>query len=168
MIRDPKAILFSDSDGVICDFHRGATEVLGRPFNNKTRAEDGAKINAVKEFWQTLPPMHDFHIYWHVIGKYHPHILTAVPSDPWKFDWQQVEQGKREWYHRHLPEIPQSHIHIVLRREKQDFARNGMVRNILIDDHEENIREFEAAGGIGIHHVSAKVTIIKLKELGYY
>jgi hypothetical protein len=112
--------------------------------------------------------MPDLPLYWGFLKKYHPHILTAVPGGEWKFDWQQVDRGKRLWYRHHLPEIPQRNIHIVERERKRDFARNGRVRNILIDDHLQNVNEFEAAGGIGIHHVSAKVTILKLKELGYH
>lgn len=168
MIRNPDSIIFSDSDGVIADFHAGATRALGRPFNSKTRAEDGARLNAVGNFWETLPPMSDLHMYWGFIKKYQPHILTAVPSAPWVFDWQEVDRGKRAWYRKHLPEIPQRHIHIVERAHKRDYAMSGSVPHILIDDHEQNCKEFAAAGGIGIHHVSARVTILKLKELGFH
>ena len=168
MMRDDRAAIYSDSDGVIADFHAGARKVLGRNFDNKTRAEDGARVNAVLNFWDTLPPMPDLELYWALIRKYDPHILTAVPSYPWEFDWQQVDRGKRLWYRKHLPQIPQRNIHIVERQDKRKYARQGSVRNILIDDHKQNTDEFEAAGGIGVHHVSARVTILKLKEIGYY
>lgn len=164
--RDPDAIIYSDSDGVICDFYAGAHHILGYPF--KDRGTDGDKLNAVGNFWETLPPMPDLHTYWDFLKKYSPHILTAVPSPPWQFEWQDVDRGKRKWYKINLPTIPQRHIHIVKREQKRDFARDGKVRNILIDDHINNIKEFEASGGIGIHHVSAKVTIIQLKALGYH
>lgn len=169
-MRDPNAIIYSDSDGVICYFMAGAQAILGHPFNEtgKTRAEDGAQLNAAGNFWETLPPMPDLHIYWEFIKKYQPHILTAVPSPPWHFEWHEVDRGKRAWYRKNLPTIPQRHIHIVKREQKRDFARDGTVRNILIDDHQNNVREFEAAGGIGIYHVSAKVTIVQLKALGYH
>jgi hypothetical protein len=170
MMRDPKAIIFSDSDGVICDFAAGAQAILGRPFNQGgiSRGADGAQLNAVGHFWETLPPMADLHTYWDFIKKYDPHILTAVPSSPWHFEWQDVDRGKRKWYMLNLPTIPQRNIHIVKREHKRDFARDAKVRNILIDDHQNNIKEFEAAGGIGIWHVSAKSTIIQLKALGYH
>jgi len=168
MLRNPDAIIYSDSDGVICDFSAGSEKVLGHRFDNKARAKNGEKLNAVNDFWETLPPMPDLHMYWGYIAKYHPHILTAVPSFPWVFEWQDIDRGKRAWYRKNIPTIPQRNIHIVERERKRDFARNGKVRNILIDDHVQNINEFEAAGGIGIHHVSAKVTILRLKELGYH
>ena len=164
-MRDPKAIIYSDSDGVICDFLVGAAKALGHPWKNRA---EGVILNQYEGFWENLPTMPDFHTYWSFVSRYNPHILTAVPGGAWTFDFRQVERGKREWYRKHLPSIPQSHIHIVYREEKANYARNGQVRNILIDDHVENVQEFERAGGIGIHHVSARVTILKLKELGYH
>jgi hypothetical protein len=168
MIRNSQALIYSDSDGVICDFFKGAELALGHPFRNSMRAVDGAAITATKDFWETLPPMPDFQVYWNFIKKYHPHILTAVPSAPWPFDFEEVARGKRAWYHHHIPSLPQQHIHVVYRRDKAQYARSGTIPNILIDDHLQNVQEFEMAGGIGVLHISAKVTILKLKELGYY
>ena len=37
----------------------------------------------------------------------------------------------------------------------------------LPDDHPKNIGEWEAQGGIGIHHTSVNGTIAKLKKLGF-
>ena len=39
--------------------------------------------------------------------------------------------------------------------------------NVLIDDHAGNIREWEAAGGIGILHTDAASTINDLKKIGF-
>ena len=39
--------------------------------------------------------------------------------------------------------------------------------NILIDDYMKNIREWEAAGGIGILHTDASSTINDLKKVGF-
>ena len=168
MLRDPKAIIYSDSDGVICDFYAGAEKVIGKKWkkDHLSRIEQGVILNQHETFWETLPPMPDWESYWSHIKKYHPHILTAVPG--WDHDFQEVERGKREWYRRHIPELPQDRIHVVYRKDKALYAKNGHIQNILIDDHEQNVQEFEAAGGIGIYHVSAKVTILKLKKLGYY
>jgi hypothetical protein len=168
MLRDPKAIIYSDSDGVICDFMAQAEKVLGHPWKSDKpdKATQGAILNQHSEFWETIPPMPDWQVYWRHIEKYHPHILTAVPS--WDHNFEEVESGKREWYRRHIPSLPQSRIHVVYRRDKQKYATQGTTRHILIDDHQQNVDEFEAAGGIGIFHVSAKVTILKLKQLGYY
>ncbi len=168
MLRDPKAILYSDSDGVICDFYAQAEKVLGHKWlsDDSKKHDHGLILNQHEEFWETIPPMPDWKIYWDYIEKYNPHILTAVPD--WDHNFSEVDRGKREWYRRHIPSLPGSRIHVVYRKDKQLYAVNGNTRNILIDDHPKNIREFEAAGGIGIHHISAKVTILRLKSLGYY
>lgn len=170
MLRDPKAIIYSDSDGVICDFYLQAERVLGHKWKHEggkvSEQDQGLILNQHERFWETIPPMSDWKLYWGHIEKYGPHILTAVPG--WDHNFDEVERGKREWYRRHIPTLLQSRIHVVQRRNKKLFAVHGNTRNILIDDHPNNIKEFEAAGGIAIHHVSAKVTIIRLKELGYY
>lgn len=168
-MRDPNAIIYSDSDGVLADFGAAAQRVLGQPWQNAgNRAAQGDQLNKTPEFWETIPPMHDFRALWGFIEKYHPHILTAVPSDPWKFSFHEVERGKREWYRRHIPTLPQNRIHIVHRDDKSKFATNGHTKNILIDDHVKNVQEFTAAGGVGILHHNAKSTIILLKNLGYH
>lgn len=170
-MRDPKATIYSDSDGVLADFFAGAEIVLGRPWglrhiNSQENLSQGTQLNGVEGFWETLPPMPDWKVYWSFIEKYSPHILTAFPS--WEHDPNEVYEGKWKWYQKNIPSLPKSHLHVVLREEKASFALDGQVRNILIDDHPENVKAFEAAGGIGIHHVSAKITILKLKELGYH
>lgn len=168
-MRDTKATIYCDSDGVLADFGAQAHKVLGHPWQNGgNRAIQGEKLNNYPKFWETIPPIHDYHVLWEFIAKYAPHILTAVPSDPWKFSFHDVEKGKREWYARYIPSLPQSRIHIVYREDKARYATTGHSRNILIDDHEKNCSQFEAAGGIGILHHSAKATIIQLKSLGYH
>jgi 5'(3')-deoxyribonucleotidase len=169
-MRDPKSIIYSDSDGVLADFEAAAHHVLGQPWSATTgnRREKGDKLNKHPKFWETIPPMHDFRVLRDFIEKFHPHILTAVPSEPWKYSFQEVERGKREWYHKHIPSLPQSRIHIVYREDKSKYAMNGKTQNILIDDHKKNVQEFEAAGGIGVLHHNAKTTIIQLRLLGYH
>ena len=49
----------------------------------------------------------------------------------------------------------------------QGKARFAGPNKILIDDREDNIAAWKAAGGIGILHTDAFSTIAKLKEIGY-
>jgi 5'(3')-deoxyribonucleotidase len=171
MIRDSRAIIYSDSDGVIADFLAGAAKVLGHAWDSHhadhpSKDERGRILNRHETFWETLPPMPDWQVYWNFIKKYDPMILTAVPS--WDHNFAEVEAGKREWYRRHIPSLPSNRILVVHRQDKQRYAMHGQVRNILIDDHAKNCQEFEAAGGIAILHHNAKSTIILLKSLGYH
>ena len=65
--------------------------------------------------------------------------------------------------------LDQSDMRAVSRQDKQQFAKDGRDGrpNVLIDDHEGNIKEFRAKGGIGIHHTSADDTIKQLKKIGF-
>ena len=54
-----------------------------------------------------------------------------------------------------------------MRSEKQQYAMTNGKPNVLIDDYIKNIREWEAKGGIGIHHTDVGKTISELKRLGF-
>jgi len=58
-------------------------------------------------------------------------------------------------------------VHLVMRADKQKYATTGGKPNILIDDYIKNIKEWENAGGIGIHHLSPTQTIAQLKRYGF-
>ena len=93
MLRDPKAILYSDSDGVICDFYAQAEKVLGHKWlsDDSKKHDHGWILNQHEEFWETIAPMPDWKIYWDYIEKYNPHILTAVPD--WDHNFSEVDRG---------------------------------------------------------------------------
>ena len=61
-----------------------------------------------------------------------------------------------------------ANIHLVSREQKQAFAKNAEGEpNVLIDDYIKNIKEWEAKGGIGIHHTAVPKTLNELKRLGF-
>jgi uncharacterized protein YbaR (Trm112 family) len=60
-----------------------------------------------------------------------------------------------------------SRIKLVKRVQKQAYAIKDDKPNILIDDYMKNIKEWEARGGIGIHHKDVGKTINELKSLGF-
>ena len=78
-----------------------------------------------------------------------------------------AEEGKKQWAKEHL-NPPPSKVIITPARYKQEYAMSGETPNILIDDREKNIWEWEAFGGIGLLHVTGDSarTIEELKGLG--
>ena len=78
-----------------------------------------------------------------------------------------TEDGKKQWAEEFLTPPP-SGVIITPARFKQEYAKSDETSNILIDDREENIRDWNALGGIGILHAigdSAR-TIEKLRQAG--
>jgi len=173
--------VFCDMDGVLVDFLRGVKEQTGydwnKPSKNKEekRARGNAAFESGSQFWINLPPMNDYLDLWSFISPTNPHILTAVPrgfegEPPSPSSIKYAKEGKWIWSERYLV-VPYSRFKAVLREEKQLFATSVVndivISNILIDDHAENIKEWNNNRGIGILHTSADDTIKKLKQLGF-
>ena len=74
-------------------------------------------------------------------------------------------KGKKSWLSKNAK--PTGKIHLVQRADKQKYAMTDGKPNILIDDYIKNIKEWENAGGIGVHHTSPTDTISQLKRIGF-
>ena len=100
--------------------------------------------------------LHDF------IIRYNPHILSAYSNrDP------NSRTGKLKWLKKNT-KFTRANIHLVMRSQKQAYAKNRDGEpNVLIDDYMKNIKEWNAKGGIGIHHTNTGKTIAELKKLGF-
>ena len=153
--------IYCDLDEVLVDFMRGANAAVGGDFRKMDKDERWNKVNQTKGFWGNLgwkpnaKRLHDF------IIKYNPHVLSAYTGrDPTS------KVGKMKWLKKNA-NFKRGNIHLVLRSQKKDFATTDDKPNILIDDYDKNIREWEAKGGIGIHHTDVGKTISELKRLGF-
>jgi 5'(3')-deoxyribonucleotidase len=153
--------IYCDLDEVLVDFMRGANAAVGGDFVKMDADERWNKINQVKGFWANLgwkpnaKKLHDF------IIRYNPHVLSAhTGRDPTS------KVGKMKWLKKNAG-FKRANIHLVLRSQKQSYATTDDKPNILIDDYIKNIREWEAKGGIGIHHTDVGKTISELKRLGF-
>ena len=156
--------VYLDMDGVMVNLEKGAFKVHGKQLGDVPKPMRWEKISNVKDVWNELEWMPGAKKLWNFLKPYKPSIMSAYArSEP------NSAKGKEEWLKKNVEKLPRSRINLVLRSDKQRFAKDGrtMAPNILVDDHEKNIREWEAKGGIGIHHTNVNRTIVKLKELGF-
>ena len=153
--------IYCDLDEVLVDFMRGADAAVGGNFVKMDADERWNRINQTKGFWENLgwkpnaKRLHDF------IMRYNPHVLSAYTGrDPTS------KVGKMKWLKKNAS-FKRANIHLVLRSQKKSYATTDEKPNVLIDDYDKNIREWQAAGGIGIHHTNVGKTISELKRLGF-
>jgi len=153
--------IYCDLDEVLVDFMRGADAAVGGSFVKMDKDERWNRVNQVRGFWANLgwkpnaKRLHDF------IIRYNPHVLSAYPDrDP------NARNGKMKWLKKNTG-FKRANIHLVLRAQKKDYAKTDEKPNVLIDDYDKNIREWEAKGGIGIHHTDVGKTISELKRIGF-
>ena len=153
--------IYCDLDEVLVDFMRGADAAVGGSFVKTDKDERWNAINQTKGFWANLgwkpnaKRLHDF------IMRYNPHVLSAYAGrDPTS------RLGKMKWLKKNT-KFKRANIHLVKRAQKKDYAKTDGQPNILIDDYNKNIREWEAKGGIGIHHTDVGKTISELKRIGF-
>lgn len=149
--------LYLDCDGVLADFDKGATAVLGLP----PRAFE--KRHGLGRFWQKLASAPDFYFALPLMddamelfeGARHlnPIILTGLPRGNWASD------QKVRWAAQYFPD---TRIITTLARDKRNHAKEG---DVLVDDQTRHQALWEDVGGIFIHHRTAQES---LEELGQY
>ena len=163
-IKETLPHVYLDMDGVIVNLEKGAFKVHGKQLSDVKRPERWDKISDTKDFWKNLEWMPGSKKLWNFLKPYKPSIMSAYAKNE-----PNSAQGKEDWLKKNVEKLPRSRINLVMRSDKQRFARDGRTQapNILIDDHEKNIREWESKGGIGIHHTSVERTIARLKEIGF-
>ena len=154
--------LYCDMDMVLCDFIKGAEEVLGVPFPKADKRTRWPMITAKKDFWDTLDWMPGARKLWSFIDKYESHILSAYSTKD-----ANSRKGKMNWLKKNAKLTKKSRIHLVIREDKKKFAMTNGEPNLLIDDYIKNVNEWKSAGGMGIHHISPTSTIAELKRLGF-
>lgn len=161
---DDLPTIYCDMDQVLCDFINGATNAIGAPFvtaDKNTRWQ--SIIDAGSKFWSGLNWMSGGKKLYQFIGRYDPKILSAY-SDKMAAE---SKKGKMDWLKKNT-KIKRSDTYLVLRDQKKKFAMTSDGKpNVLIDDYQKNIDEWEAAGGIGITHFRTEVTIQQLKKIGF-
>jgi len=161
--------LYVDMDQVLVNFLDGAEKVLGKAYTDKEywmKDSSGDKKSLLTKkapnFFRDLDWMPDGKQLWNFISKHRPNILSAHPTK-----WMpNSKKDKATWLSRNAKGT--NDIHLVKREDKQKYAISPSGQpNILIDDHPKNIKEWQAKGGVGVLHKSAKETITKLRKMGF-
>lgn len=161
----PKYEIYVDLDGVIVNFADHAKDLTGIDIDNAGK-EDRNKFwkhieRHVKQgnpFFAAMGMMHDAYRLWNYVAPYGPTILSATGHI---FG---AGKEKRAWVRDHLGAgVADKAIFV---RKSQDKAKHATPTSILIDDRTKSITPWVEAGGIGILHKNAELTIRELKEYG--
>jgi 5'(3')-deoxyribonucleotidase len=150
--------IFCDLDGVLVDFDKGYEQLTGKDIRGtySSSKEFWTPINKKGEsFWSELEWTSEGKHIWNKISKYNPYILTAAGYHPTSFT------GKKKWIKTHLSDT--NYIICVSKKRKKYFSGKN---RILIDDHPENIEQWNENGGIGIYHFDIRNTLNHLEYLG--
>ena len=150
--------IYLDMDQVLCNFLKGADDAVGGTFATMDSAKRWKILNQTKNFWANLEWMPGGKQLYRFCSRYDPHILSAYAGKD-----KNSRVGKMKWLTKNN-KVPRGKIHLVVRSQKKDFAKGN---NLLIDDYEKNVKEWESAGGQGILHTNTNKTIQELKKLGF-
>ncbi len=151
-----KRQLYLDCDGVLADFDKGATAILGLP----PRAFE--KRHGLGRFWQRLAAAPDFYFglplmpdameLFEAVRHLKPIILTGLPGGNWAA--VQKVRWADEYFHG-------TRIITTLARDKRNHAKAG---DVLVDDQLRHRHLWEEMGGIFIHHRDARRSLAELSR----
>ncbi len=148
--------LYLDCDGVLADFDKGATAILGAP---PSRFEERHGIGrfwkmlaSAPDFYFSLPLMPDAMQLFDAVKHLDPIILTGLPRGNWAAD------QKIRWAAKHFPGV---RMITCMARDKRDHAKEG---DVLVDDNSKYRHLWEQAGGIFVHHKNAAQSIEELRN----
>jgi hypothetical protein len=151
-----KRQLFLDCDGVLADFDKGATAILGMaPKAFEKRHGLGrfwAKLASAPDFYFSLPLLPGAHTLFEAVKHLDPIILTGLPQGNWAAD------QKVRWAAQHFPG---TRIITTMARNKRNHGKPG---DVLVDDMLKHAALWEEMGGVFIHHKDVDETLTKLRE----
>ncbi len=159
-----KRICYLDMDGVLADFERGFYQLSGMDVSQVSDEEMWSKIDAhgKAKFFSELEWMPGGKDLWNFAYQnfLQVKILSALGKSD-KID-KQTSTGKREWLSHNIPTMsPDDIILVDNKHQKKRYSKPG---DILVDDTEIVITEWNKRGGIGILYKTTNDTINILKR----
>jgi hypothetical protein len=149
--------LFLDCDGVLADFDRAGTALLGMPprqFEKRHGPQEfWTRLARHPDFYGSLPLMPDAMELFEAVRHLDPIILTGLPRGDW------AAPQKVRWAAGHFPG---TRIITCFAADKRRHARVG---DVLVDDTLKHRDLWTGAGGIFVHHRKAATTVAELRSL---
>ena len=153
-------------DGVLADFNRGILELCGRMPVDQSRctdAEDDAQWDAVREvshFYDRLQPMPGaLELFNELRENYDCEILTKIPKK--RRGIKNAGEDKIKWVHRLISE--DIIVTVVQDEDKKIYCKGA--GHVLVDDYDQNINDWNDAGGTGILFTAPEEVMEKIKAL---
>jgi hypothetical protein len=155
--------LWLDLDGVLADFEKKAREVCGDDiYEDPDRSDEmWEMLHSVPHFYRDLESCPGAASLWYHANRtgLRVKILTAIPR---RSSVPMAEADKRDWCERFLD----SSVQVVIGPYSRDKWKHCKPGDILIDDRDDNIRDWvKKGGGVGILHLNVADTIRQLHEL---
>ncbi len=151
-------MIYCDLDGVLADFNGAFKELTGHDPDDVSKKELWTTVLDTPNYWLNLHLMPDAEKLIRFLNKHPFTILTGIP----KLGHSKATSEKRQWVTKYLgADVP------VICCYSADKKHLCQTNDILIDDFERNIQEWQSVGGTAIHHISVTDTLNQLKKLGY-
>jgi len=149
--------LYVDLDGVLADFHKAMSELLGIKLDRHKGFGNGSEIwvkvdRAGEKFWSEMDWQPGGEELWEALKEYDPTILSSPTRH------ESSKTGKRIWVREKLGES----VPVILESKKQKIASPDA---ILVDDRREVLDKWTEAGGLGVLHRDVSKTIERVREL---
>ena len=160
--------IYLDMDGVLADFDKRFEDLAGMPprkFEDtygKNEFWDFIDEKNKLKFWVGIPVMDGAKKLVNFASKYDYELLTAPSAK------KQSRIGKILWVRNHTKDLfgTTPFINFKRAKEKHEVKPSLTKSDILVDDRDDTIQRWNAAGGTGILYTSANQVINDLKKLG--
>ena len=176
---DLQVIVYTDMDGVLCNFDKQFEKITGTP-TKEYEAKYGTDkfwdeiIKEGSEFWSTMDEMPNFDYYKKELlqlstdGRFKVKVLTSTSADKILRTHpkeeavnfiRDIEFGKKQWIKQHW----NNPIPIIFSGSGRGKSKYATPNSILIDDLTPNVEAFIASGGSAIIYTDAHQAIDELK-----